>query len=255
MRLDQIAADLSRSDPDRFRASLVAPADLRPRLWTLYALNRELARAPLQSNEPMIAQMRLQWWADQLARIGQGQGAGAHELLEPLAQVWGRDAGSLVDLVEARHRDCGREPFHNADEVTDYVGQTAGALMAHAARALGLDMVPQALRDHALGTGLAQWLAVLPQLDEWGMGLARRDPEVIAGLATTGAAALIRAHAARRDVPRAVAPALFRGPGQLAALRRMAADGQPSAPLVSEFQRRLALGRLALTGRWWAGNR
>lgn len=247
--LAKIADDLRQTDPDRFGASLILPADARVRVWTLYALNNELARAPLQTQEPLIAEMRLQWWADQLARIGQGETPG-HDLLTPLAAAWGRDAASLTDLVEARRRDCYREPFDSADGVVAYVDATAGALLRHAVRVAGaVSTAPVA--DHALGTGLTHWLEALPQLDALALGLARPDPALISELAQRGLDALARARAARRQVARRAAPVMFRGSGHRAALRETVASGRPAPIAASEFRRRFALGRLALTGRWW----
>ncbi|WP_294923201.1 squalene/phytoene synthase family protein [uncultured Paracoccus sp.] len=249
--LAPIAEGLRESDPDRFGASLILPPDARGRIWTLYALNNELARAPLQANEPLIAEMRLQWWADQLDRIGRGD-VSAHDLLGPLAEAWGDDAAVLVDLVEARRRDCYREPFSQVEDVLAYVRATSGALMRHAVLTLGAPSGADGpAQDHALGTGLAHWLAALPQLDALGMGLARPDPALLSELAGQGLQALGRARAARRQVPRRIAPVLFRGIGHTAALREIAASGKPAPIAASEFRRRFALGRLALTGRWW----
>ena len=251
MSLSEIAEGLRATDPDRFGASLIAPQPARERLWTLYALNDDLARAPLQSNEPLIAMMRVRWWIDQLDAIGRGNVPG-NEPLASLAEVWGKDAVALVDLAEARMRDCEREPFSDADEVQDYIRATAGALMRHAILTLGVPAeADQAAQDHALGCGLAQWLAALPELDALRLGLARPDPALISDLARRGLAALDRAKAARRHVPRTAAPAMFRGIGHRAALREMEATGKPVAIAASEFKRRFALGRLALTGRWW----
>lgn len=249
MSLAEIAGDLRASEPDRFGASLLVPQPARERLWTLYALNHDLARAPLQSNEPLIAMMRLRWWIDQLEAIG-GGAAPENEPLASLAASWGRDAGSLIDLAEAHQRDCEHEPFADADAVQAYVQATAGTLMRHALTAVGVGAVPAA-QDQAFGCGLAVWLSALPELDRLHLGLARPDPALIAELARRGLAALERARAARRDVPRAAAPVLFRGPGHIAALELMAAEGKPVAITASEFRRRFALGRLALTGRWW----
>ena len=100
MNLSQIAEELRVSDPDRFGASLLVPQPARDRLWTLYALNHDLARAPLQSNEPLIAMMRLRWWIDQLEAIG-GGALPENEPLASLTEVWGRDAAGLADLAEA----------------------------------------------------------------------------------------------------------------------------------------------------------
>lgn len=247
--LAKIADALRQTDPDRFGASLILPAETRPRVWTLYALNNELARAPLQTQEPLIAEMRLQWWADQLGRIGQGQ-TPDHELLTPLAVAWGQDAASLTDLVEARRRDCYREPFDNIDDVLAYVDATAGALLRHAVIATGARPRP-AVDDQARGTGIAHWLQALPQLDGLSLGLSRPDPALISGLARHGLAALESARHGRRQVARTAAPVVFRGVGHVAALRDTIASGRPSAVVASEFRRRFALGRLALTGRWW----
>ena len=52
-----------------------------------------------------------------------------------------------------------------------------------------------------------------------------------------------------RAVARGAAPALFAGAGLRSALRRAKGGGDPGTP--SDFARRAALARLALTGRWW----
>ncbi len=88
MSLSEIAETLRETDPDRFGASLLAPQPARERLWTLYALNDDLARAPLQCNEPLIAEMRVQWWIDQLDGIGRGV-APRNEPLISLAESLG----------------------------------------------------------------------------------------------------------------------------------------------------------------------
>ena len=250
MSLSEIAESLRETERDRFGASLLAPQPARERLWTLYALSHDLARAPLQSNEPLIAMMRVRWWIDQLEAIGRGAEPG-NEPLESLVATWGRDAAALVDLAEARQRDCEREPFGDADEVEAYIRATAGALMRHALVAVGVPDRRDVAQDQALGCGLAQWLAALPERDALRLGLAQPDPALISELARRGLAALERARAGRRELPRAAAPALFRGMGHVAALKAMATEGKPVAVTASEFSRRFALGRLALTGRWW----
>ena len=69
MSIDACAALVRRGDPDRFRAAMTAAPDQRGRLMVLYAFNLEVARAPWVASEPMLAEMRLQWWADAIAEI------------------------------------------------------------------------------------------------------------------------------------------------------------------------------------------
>lgn len=253
MSLEEIADALRRRDPDRFGASLIAPPEARVRLWVLYAFNHEVARAPLQTGEPLVAEMRLQWWIDQLDAVAAGH-LPAHDLLIRIASTWGAEAGALAPLAEARRRDCDRRPFADADEVEAYVRATAVPLMQLAVRAL--DGAPAAaqpvIESQALGAGLAGWLSALPELDGFGLGLQRQDAATVAELARRGRAALEEARAGRRHVPRRLAPALFRGPHLRRLLAGIGAGGDIARQATpSEFRRRLALSRLALTGRWW----
>lgn len=251
MSLAEIAEGLRTADPDRFGAALVAPEKARAQLWTLYALNLELARAPLQSNEPLIAEMRLQWWVDQLHKASLGM-KGAHELLPVLSETWGVRSGELASLAEPRRRDCERQPFTDPSEVADYVRATSVPLMRFAASVLDLpDAALPALEAQAFGLGMANWLGALPALNALGMGLARPDPALVAALAKQGREAFRDARTQRRTVPRRLAPALFAPPFAGKVLDQLSQDGAAIPPLASEFQRRFALGRLALTGRWW----
>ncbi len=252
MNLTEISDLLRQSDPDRFGASLLAPAAARPKLWTLYALNLELARAPLQSNEPLIAEMRLQWWVDQLNRAAIGM-VGSHDLLPEIAAAWGPECGELAALAEPRRRDCERLPFDTADEVVAYVKATAGRLGILASKIIIPTQSDESiLENQFIGVGISNWLLALPALNALGMGLSRPAPELVSDLAKRGLEALDQARTHRRAVPRALGPALFAPAGTRARLAALAADGASARLQPSEFQHRFALGRLALTGRWWA---
>jgi phytoene synthase len=60
-------------DMDRYLATLYAPAALRSGLFALHALDLELAEVVRTTTEPMLGQIRLAWWREQL----QGLDAGA----------------------------------------------------------------------------------------------------------------------------------------------------------------------------------
>ena len=70
--LTACAALVEKADPDRFRAAMAAPVAARAVLFPLYALNVEVTRAPWVTQEPMLAEMRLQWWRDALQEIADG---------------------------------------------------------------------------------------------------------------------------------------------------------------------------------------
>lgn len=278
MSLDACAALLREHDPERFGICLLVDPAARPKLLTLYALNLELARAPLASNEPLIAEMRLQWWVERLEAIGAGQ-APAHELLAALAEAWGPRGAALAVLAEPRRRDCLREPHDGPEAVAGYVRETALPLMQFAVEALAGDASrggftpphPRGIFSHertgaaglnpglgdviaaqAEGVGLAQWLAALPALQGMALGLWDAAPEVLGQIAGMARTRLDAARIGRRAVPRRLSPVLFAGaqvrPALAAAPLGIEALG---AARPSEFRKRLALIQLGLTHRWW----
>src|ERR1700746_2498526 len=66
-RLSAVAALVRRHDRDRFQTALFAPARQRNALFALYAFNYEIARGRETVREPMLGQIRLQWWRESIA--------------------------------------------------------------------------------------------------------------------------------------------------------------------------------------------
>ncbi len=246
MTPDDCAGQLRQADPDRFAAVMAAEPRDRPRLATLFAANLEIARAAVMSKEPLISEMRLQWWADQLAAIGCGRDPDQHPVATPLAQSWGVDIVPLTDLIEARRHDALRQPFDDAAEVIAHVDGCTGTVMRLAARACGLEGAEDLLRDQARGAGLAGWLGAYPQLRALNLGLFGDPPEALAGLASVGLGAFDSARRAAK-VPRRAAPALFAGAG---ARRRLEAARRGERIEIPEFSRNLAYLALSFRGRW-----
>ncbi|MCD1624496.1 squalene/phytoene synthase family protein [Seohaeicola saemankumensis] len=153
---------VERGDPDRFAATMAAPVAMRQVLFPLYAFNLEIARAPWMSAEPLIAEMRLQWWSDALDEISSGGPVRRHEVATPLSQVLdATGANLLAGCVNARRREAQRLPMADADDLRDYVAETGGALMWVAARALGGTQETRA-RNIGAATGLANYLLGVP---------------------------------------------------------------------------------------------
>lgn len=255
MTLDACAALVERGDPDRFLATMAAPAHARAQLLPLYAFNLEVARAPWVTDEPLIAEMRLQWWRDVVENAASGA-ARAHEVAGPLhdlIRVFGLPVDVLDRLIAARRRDISREPFADKAALSDYIEATAAGLLWLAARALGApDAAEAAVRDYGWAAGLAGYLAAVPDLEA--RGRAPLPQEVpISDLVDEGLIRLSRARAARKSVPKAVAPALLAGWQAESMLRKALAD--PAAVTEgrlagSEFHRRGGLLWQAFTGRW-----
>lgn len=255
MSIQACAELVQRGDSDRFRATMATPVAARARLFPLYAFNIEVARAPWLTQEPMIAEMRLQWWRDALEEIGQGGPARRHEVVTPLADLLApEDAARLDALVEARRWDIYREPFEDLAAFEAHIDATAGHLIWTAARLLGADRGEGALRDFAYAAGVANWLRAIPELEARGrVPLVDGRAGAVAALADEALERLRRARSRRHELPRAVLPVLLSGWQAEGVLRRAAADPSRVAEgrlAASEFRRRGGLLWRSLTGRW-----
>jgi phytoene synthase len=240
-----------RGDPDRFLAVMAAPLAAREQLFPLYAFNLEVARAPWVTQEPLIAEMRLQWWRDVVENASSGA-ARVHEVAGPLHDLI-RDFGLPVDvldaLIAARRWDITREPHAGIEGLTSYLDDTGGGLMWLAGRALGApDGAEYALRAFGWATAAAGYLQAVPELEARGrqplpQGTTPRD------LARLALVRLAAARQARPLVPKEVFPAFLAGWQTKSLLRQVVSTGRCDVVL-SEFQRRWRLLWQASTGRW-----
>ena len=147
-----------RGDPDRYFSALFAPADKRPFLYALYALNVELARVAETAREPMLAEIRLAWWRETVegARAGKPRN---HDLARALAETLAANdlpQALFERMIAARAFDASPESFADMAALEEYADATSGSVMRLAARVLG-----EALDDLAREAGIAVALAGL----------------------------------------------------------------------------------------------
>jgi 15-cis-phytoene synthase len=255
MTLAACAALVERGDPDRFLAVMAAPVDLRAQLLPLYAFNLEVARAPWVTEEPLIAEMRLQWWRDVVDSAASGA-ARAHEVAEPLHALirdFGLPTEVMDTLIAARRWDIHRDPHPDADALRTYLDHTGAGLMWLAARALGApDGAEGPVRAYGWAAAAAGYLRAMPGLVARGR-LPLPEGMTTQGLASEGLSRLAEARAARKTVPKDIAPALLAGWQAEPILRQALADPERVAQGtlgLSEFSRRGRLILQAFTGRW-----
>ncbi len=151
------AALLRKHDADRYLTVLFAPAERREALFALYAFNLEIARVREAVREPMMGMIRLQWWRDALAEIGQGK-IRAHEVVRPLAQAIADHKLDLVlfeRLIAARERDLDPEPPADLPSLVDYARNSAGLLTQLALDVLGKPTVEVREAGQAAGIALS----------------------------------------------------------------------------------------------------
>lgn len=237
-------------DRARYLSALFAPEAARPALFALAALGGETARVRDAVREPMLGEIRLQWWYDGLA-AGPDAPASGHPVLDGVraaALRWSLPLAALVRLVEARRLDLYDDPFATLTDLEGYAGETDGALTQLSAIVLaeGRDPATGTLAGHAaVAETLVRTLAEMPRLAARGRCalpldvLARHgaaEADVLSGTPTPALAAamaeLAAAAAGHLDAVRtglgSVAPAVLPAFLHLAPLRgRLAALTRP----------------------------
>ncbi|MCX7559527.1 squalene/phytoene synthase family protein [Sulfitobacter sp. F26204] len=252
--LKACASLVERADPWRFRAVMAAPVAARRVLFPLYAFNVEVARAPWVTQEPMIAEMRLQWWRDIAEEIAKGAPVRRHEVATPLASVLSVENADLLDeLIAARRWDIYKDAFESQAHFERYIDQTTGNLAWIAANTLGC-ADEQTVRHAAFASGVAAWFRAIPELEARGrIPLLDGTAAGVAKLADAALARLAQACANRSGVDRAARPALLHvGPARKILL---AAAGDPGAVIDGRLPHpvdsdRFGLAYRVLTGRW-----
>jgi phytoene synthase len=129
---------VASSDRDRYLAVLHAPAAARAGLFALFALDLELAQVVASTTEPLLGEIRLAWWREQLDRLDTAP-APAQPTLAALkadavpAGVTGRSLEPLEDAFLALLLD----PAFDDIALDRYLRLRGGTLFAAAACVLG----------------------------------------------------------------------------------------------------------------------
>jgi 15-cis-phytoene synthase len=269
--------ELVRSeDKDRWLTALFVPEDRRPLINALYAFNIELARIRALVSEPMLGEIRLQWWEEAVTGIYTGE-TPDHPVLQVLACAI--EAGDLPlhafrNMIEARKFDLYDDPMPSLTDLEGYLGETSSALIQLAALVLAGE---EALKTAAVSgyagvaVGIAGLMRSLPQHRARGQCyipvdmLARRGltpAHVLAGRSDAAMAVLLaefrhvaearlrEARAAQSVVPVAAMPAFL--PASLAEsylrkLGRAGADVLTKGATVPQVLRQLKLLKASWT--------
>lgn len=239
--LSPLARLVRQHDRDRFLTTLFAPAAQREALLALYAFNYEIAKTREVVSEPVLGQIRLQWWRESLDSIYAGEPVRQHEVVAPLAAAIRGHKLSRAHfdaLIDARDFDLGGEAPESPAALEAYAEGSSARLIWLALEVLGErgDAVRAVGRDVGIAYALAGLLRALPfharmkrlylPRDLCRAAGLRVDAEVfelrsspalrrvVERIAAIAAGHLADARAQRRAVPRAAMPALL--PGVLA---------------------------------------
>ena len=215
---------------------LFAPAERREALFALYAFNAEIARIRELVTEPLLGEMRLQWWRDALGTI-YGGGDLAHPVARGLAaavRTHALNRETFERLIDARAADLVNGPPDTLTTLEAYAQGTAATLATSALEVLGArgEAARAIAREAGIGWALVGLLRAVPfhasagrlflptdLLTEYGISAddalsGKPSPGLVHVAQAIGARArghLAAARSARNTIPRFARSALLTG--------------------------------------------
>jgi len=173
-----LAETVRRASPDRYHATLYAPAGTRDALFALYAFDAEVAAVRDRVREPLPGEIRLQWWRDTLTGGGEG---GGHPVAAPLLaaiRAHSLPVEAFDNLLAARTFDLYADPMPSRTDLEGYCGEVYGAVLQLAALILDANAASGAADAAGHGgcaQGAAGLLAAFPQQRARGQCFFPRD--------------------------------------------------------------------------------
>lgn len=157
---------------DRYLAALLAPRSVRQDLIAIAAFAGEVRRIPAFVSEPMMGEIRLQWWREALENTDLATRSG-HPVADAVREAASRHAlplGLLMGFIDAEASGLHDEPMADDPALTAYLAKTEGALFELALRILGRrdEAVHEAAVAAGQAYGLMRVLIELPAL--WAQG-------------------------------------------------------------------------------------
>lgn len=251
--LAECEVTVRRFDPDRYFAALFAPASRRQLLYALYAFNYEIERTADVAREPMMAEIRLQWWREAVECASRGHPP-AHPAAIGLGEIFARVPPPLKwfeNLIDAQAPSP--DPSTELFALQGFAEATSAAVMRMAAFLLDPEAELRELaRDAGIAYGLTRMLRAFPIFAARGRLSGLDAPRARQEVARISAAARTHlSNARRRKIPKrslaAVLPASL-VPSYLAKAGRVhhPLDGRVE---ISPLRRQLVLLRAAIFGR------
>jgi NADH dehydrogenase [ubiquinone] 1 alpha subcomplex assembly factor 6 len=132
--------EVRRHDHDRYLTALFLPPRQRADALALYAFNLEIARTREIVSEPILGQIRLQWWRETIEGIYANKPR-EHPVVAALSETchrYGLNRDDLDALIDAREVDMDDAAPSDMRALETYAADTSGLLSRLVMQTLGV---------------------------------------------------------------------------------------------------------------------
>lgn len=174
-----IQSRLKRHDYALYLSSRLAHKTNQEKLCWLYGFFMELQRIPYKVDEPMLGEIRLQWWRDQLKRLARGESVG-HPVADGLGPFMVEAQGlrnneALLDvlngIIESFLFEVRRAPLATKKDLLDTLDQRYGGLIRAGLLLTQrpVDELDEICREAGIAIGMTEMMADLPRILQKGI--------------------------------------------------------------------------------------
>jgi 15-cis-phytoene synthase len=161
-----VAALVKARSLERYWSTLFASEDKQPALMALYAFNAELDHIAASVREPMVAQIRLQWWRDaiELAEPGMKTGNPVADALSGVILTLDLPRERLIGMIDARTAEIAGGAPATMEALRALLGEAQGPVFELASGILGVssEAAKVAAQHAGFAWGLTQRLRTFP---------------------------------------------------------------------------------------------
>jgi 15-cis-phytoene synthase len=157
---------LRREDRDRWLASLFVPREPRRHIHALYGFSLEIARVREIISEPLLGEIRLQWWRDALEGAGDAKANPVAAAVLDTITRFDLPRTPLLELISARAAGLYGDTIESINALEAYTGATCSNLLRLAALILDGEEAAASL-DAARHAGIAYGITGLIRALPW----------------------------------------------------------------------------------------
>ncbi len=165
MSLPHWADEVRLRDRDRYLCALLAPDQKRNGLLTLYAFNGEIARIRETVSEPLLGNIRLQWWREAIEAIYEDKLVPQHEVAQALQETieeYHLLREPFDRLLDAREFDMQDRPPEDMEALVAYGEGTVSTLQQLAVQVLSGESGGDAARNLGVAWSLTGLVRAVP---------------------------------------------------------------------------------------------
>lgn len=130
--LETISLRLKRRDYAGYLSVRFSPIEQRAPLIWLFGFLMDVQQISLKVNEPLLGEIRLQWWRDQLLKLLRGEAVG-HPVADGLAPYFEKFGDplfkELIAIVDSFRFEIQKEPIKTIDEFHELLEKRFGSFL------------------------------------------------------------------------------------------------------------------------------